>query len=108
MSQSTREWLLAKYVKAAQSCAEMGKTLSKVKEELLDLKAKYEQQKVLLYQTQSELARYKGTDEVAARLEKMSVGAHVTVNVSNLGHNYKVKIDSVHTSGGHTTINGHL
>jgi hypothetical protein len=108
MSQSTREWLLAKYVKAAQSCAEMGKTLSKVKEELLDLKAKFEQQKVKLYQTESELAKYKGYGEVAERLERMSIGAHVTVNVRNLGQNYPLNIDSVHTSGGHTTINGHV
>jgi hypothetical protein len=108
MSQSTRDWLLAKYVKAAATCADMGRTLRELRSKNTDLMEQVETMKARIYKSESELGRYKGLGEVQERLEQMSIGAHVTVNVRNLGQNYPLNIDSIHTSGGHTTINGHV
>jgi hypothetical protein len=108
MSQSTRDWLLAKYVKAVTSCADMGRKIAEFRDRNAELTTKVDELEVKVYQLGSELGKYKGYGEVQERLEKMSIGAHVTVNVRNLGQNYPFNIDSIHTTGGHTTINGHV
>lgn len=105
MSQSTREWLLAKYVKAATACADMGKTISEIERENVCLTTAVAEWQAKAHRAESELAKYVGQGEVQERLETMSVCGHVRVTLHEEGCVPRnLAIRSLHTSNGTTYI----
>lgn len=112
MSQTTRDWLLSKYIKSIGSISEIRVALQAMTENYRNEAEENEGLHSRVYRLEKELGEYKGCGDVQERLEKMSVSAHVKVYVSMAGpgaaNPHVLVIDSLRTSNGETIIHGHI